>query len=231
MKGVFSLLIYVFFISGCSSTFPIKYSLDDVTKSEYVLPKTTIAVLPVKDFRSTRKMNEILFSTKGKMTEYEGRTVCLNSESLYKTEEIGNQVTTLLTAHLSKKYPNLEIVDPAESTADYQISSGLGDFFSIQDRSTAAALGAQFGILGALMTSKVTSVGEISISFEEILIRDKEGQTVSDIGTITKNWAGDFDVDGYCASPYTNINQKLKIIVEELVNTLGSEIEKHQKST
>jgi len=49
---------------------------------------------------------------------------------------------------------------------------------------------------------------------------------VSNIGAIEKKWDGQFKIDGYCWPPYWNINEKLKLVVDELTDQIWQELTK-----
>ncbi|MEW5754946.1 MAG: hypothetical protein AB1810_01450 [Pseudomonadota bacterium] len=229
LKNIF-VVISIMIVSGCSTMQPIKYSLDDVSVSSSQLSKVKVKVAPIADSRKSKDQNKVLFTSGNRMSTYKGRDVCLNSEEHYETDKVSSQITEMLIAHLIKKYPDVEIVK-GNASPDFEITAEIGDFIAIQDRSMTAAVGAQFGLIGALLTANTTSSGGISISIDNVVIKSQSGEVVSSIGAISKQWKGEFNVDAYCSSPYWNINEKLKIVLEDLVNRVGEEINKRIKST
>ena len=132
----------------------------------------------------------------------------------------------MITSHISKKYPAIEVVPTGDLDSDFEVAGEIKEYFAFQETSAAARVGAQFGLIGALFTMNTTSVGEISIVLNNIQIKDSAGNMVSNIGAIEKKWDGQFKIDGYCWSPYWNINEKLKLVVDELTDQIWQELTK-----
>jgi len=132
----------------------------------------------------------------------------------------------MITNHISKKYPAIEVVPTGDLDSDFEVVGEIKEYFAFQETSAAARVGAQFGLIGALFTMNTTSVGEISIVLNNIQIKDSAGNMVSNIGAIEKKWDGQFKIDGYCWPPYWNINEKLKLVVDELTDQIWQELTK-----
>ena len=132
----------------------------------------------------------------------------------------------MITNHISKKYPAIEVVPTGDLDSDFEVVGEIKEYFAFQETSAAARVGAQFGLIGALFTMNTTSTGEISIVLNNIQIKDSAGNMVSNIGAIEKKWDGQFKIDGYCWPPYWNINEKLKLVVDELTDQIWQELTK-----
>lgn len=226
MIKIFSVLALALLGAGCSTVQPIKYSLDDVKPSENKVASVAVKVHLLEDRRKTTKKNEVLFQSTDKASAYQGKTVCMNSEKNYETDKVSAQVTQMIKAHLSKKYPDIKVLNNDSAKADYEMKGEIGEFFAVQEQSVAAMVGQQFGLIGALATMNATTVGEIAISLNNLVINDSSGKVVSEIASIGKNWTGEFHADAYCWAPYWNINDKLKLVIEELVTKVGTEIQR-----
>ncbi|MFH2095753.1 MAG: hypothetical protein ABIJ16_08615 [Bacteroidota bacterium] len=51
---------------------------------------------------------------------------------------------------------------------------------------------------------------------------DKNGNVVLKIDNIGQTWKEKFKVDAYCWSPYWNINEKLKIVIDDIIDEIES---------
>ena len=153
------------------------------------------------DLRNLGNKADLLFNSTAQTATYQGKTVCLNSEKNYDSLKVSDQITSMITNHISKKYPAIEVVPTGDLDSDFEVAGEIKEYFAFQETSAAARVGAQFGLIGALFTMNTTSVGEISIVLNNIQIKDSAGNMVSNIGAIEKKWDGQFKIDGYCWSP------------------------------
>lgn len=222
-KGLIILFVAVL-VSGCSTVQSIQYYLDDVTPGSRQLTGIKVKVVPIVDARKNSKKNDVLFTSDNNRSVYQDKTVCLNSEKHYETATVSSQITDMLIGHILKKYPDIEIVTSDNVNPDFEISGEIGDFFAAQKPSVAVEVGAQFGLIGALATAGTKTRGEVAISFDKVVIKDTSGAVVADIGTIANKWDDMFYIDAYCWAPYGHVNQKLKLVIEELVDVIGMEI-------
>lgn len=220
----------VFLATGCAVTQPIKYSVEDIRSEKISLSQTKVRIEPVIDSRNNASSPSIAVTSSENKTTYQGKMICVNSENHYDSGKVSAQITDMLIAHIRKKYPDVVLVSNNEQ-ADVIVSSDIETLSAFQEASGAALIGAQFGLIGALMTANVTSKGEIEINFGRTVFKNRVGHVLSEIEPVQKKWSGEFSVDAYCFSPYRNVNEKLKMAIDELVEKMVSELKKIRKNT
>jgi hypothetical protein len=104
------------------------------------------------------------------------------------------------------------------------LTGKINSLYGEQGFSTAAAVGAQFGLLGALATAGAKTKGKILIDISDIKLFKKDGTLVKDLGSFYKEYNEDFSADAYCWCMYANINEKLKDFNSHLVEKLRSDL-------
>jgi len=160
MKPILAAFI-VMLLSGCIINRPISYEVDDLASNQ--ADKTMPIILDIENFIDKRKenpANELLY-TQAKSCRIDGNTFCINAERNYKNEPVNKQVTQMLVHHLNKRGLTQMVLANRKDTADYYITGNLTKFYGQQEFSQAAAVGAQFGLIGALATMGAKTKAEI----------------------------------------------------------------------
>lgn len=224
MKRKILLFGLVAILTSCKINKPIAYKTKDVQSNTD--DKLSKIILDIEEFSDKRKdnANNDIFYTKPKQCKLNGRQVCINSEQHYKKHPVTKQFSGMLVEHLKTRNSFKTVVLNKKDTADYYIVGNLTSFYGKQDFSTAAAVGAQFGLIGAVATAGATTEGKIIFEITDLKIYDKNNQIVKDIGTFKKEYEGDFSADAYCWCIFDNVNLKLKEYFTELITTIEAEI-------
>lgn len=231
LKTITNMKIKVIFIglvialSSCTVNKTISYSIKDVPSNnkDQNLSRLILDVEEFADKRKDIKDNTILFNNP-KQFKLDGQPVCINSEKHYKKSPVTRQITNMLVDHLNKRNSFKTVVMNKKDTADYYLSGSLTRFYGKQGYSTAASVGAAFGLIGALATAGTKTKGKIIIEITDLKIFDKNNRLVKDIGTITKEYEDVFPADAYCWSIFNMVNVKLKDYFSELIETIETEL-------
>lgn len=213
-----------FILVSCSMSQRISYRTDNLPVPQEA---TTIPIMVdvriLTDNRAQLKENAILF-TDPRQTSVEGKTTCINSEKHYKKDSVSAQMTRILVQHFNKaKLFNLATCNQNESTG-YYFTGTINCFYGQQGFSTAAMVGSQFGLLGALATAGAKTPGKIIIEIADMKLFKNDGTLVKDFGNFYKEYKEDLPADGYCWCIYNNINEKLKDYNQHLVEKIRSDL-------
>ena len=104
----------------------------------------------------------------------------------------------------------------------------MRNFYGTQNFSTKAAIGAQFGLIGAVATAGVKTEGKIIFEINDVKIYDKNNQIIKTIESFKREYEGDFPADAYCWCIFQNVNTKLKEYFSEFITTVETEIKNNQ---
>jgi len=224
MKARTILITVLTVTTSCTMNQKISYS----TKNIEINHDTELStlVLDIEEFTDNRKDNPdnyVLF-TKSKDASIDGKIRCINSEKNYKKEPVTLQLSRMLVDHMNLRNSFKKVVLNKKDTADYYIKGDLRNFYGNQKYSTAASVGAQFGLIGALATAGVKTEGKIIFEISDIKIYDRNNQIIKTIGTFKREYVGDFPADAYCWCMFQNVNNKLKDYFTELIAKVESEI-------
>jgi hypothetical protein len=209
-------------LTGCALNHKIRYNLNDINPSGNAsLKSVSLSVEPFSDERKNNAEDEILF-TSGRLTSFQGKAVYVNSEKHYKNPSVSRQIAVAVANHMNKRAAFNSVMVSSRAAADFYLAGNLKEFYGMQGYSNGAAIGAQFGLIGALATLGIKTDATIRICFSDLKIYAKNGTLVRNLGE-----ASDFcnellpvDSSGWCI--YRNVNTKLKNVVERL----AEEVEK-----
>jgi hypothetical protein len=179
-------------------------------------------VLDIQKFRDVRESideNRILFS-QPRQTKTDGVSSCINSEEHYEKGTVGTQISTTISDHLKKKGIFKSVTFDKKETADFYLTGTIKRLYSRQEFSTSAVVGAQFGLIGALLTANATTPGLVDIEFSDLTIFDKSGRVAGKLGPLRETFKEDFPVNAYCWSAYWNMSEKLRIAVDRLADRI-----------
>ena len=223
MRKLFLFLLLPFV--GCTATQKIGYKTSDL---EVKQPVKTIPIrVDIRIFEDNRaafEANGILFE-KPRQVVIEKKNYCINSEKHYaKKDTVVTQLTRLMTDHFNQAQLFEKAFYGNSNQSDYYLTGTLNSFYGKQEFSKRAAVGAQFGLIGAMATSGAKTPGEIVIELADIRLYKKDGTLVKDFGTFYKEYNDDFSADAYCWCIYWNMNAMLMDFNTQLVEKIKTEM-------
>lgn len=214
----------LFFI-GCTISQKITYKTDDLAADKSVKPIPAVVDVRIfKDNRDSFEANSVLFSNPHQM-RLDGKQMCINSEKHYKKDTVVNQFTRILVDHFNKaRLFEMSLCDQSKFS-DYYMTGTLNSFYAQQEYSTGAAVGASFGLVGALATSGIKTPGKIIIDVSDLKLFRKDGTLVKDFGSFYKEYVDEFKVDAYCWCAFWNANLMLKDFNTFLIEKIRNDME------
>lgn len=216
----FCILIMV----SCKPAQKIAYSTDRITTLEASQNiNVSLSVQTFEDIRSQESDNFLHLTSKQWSDRINNQLSCLNSEVLYKTP-VAEQMTFIFSQHLMKKLPQALVYVNYKENTDYYLEAKIKYFHGVQKHSTAAMVGSQFGLIGALATAGAKTNGTIIIELTDVKLFDKQNNLIASIDTFRKEYEGDFPADANCFCIYQNVNQKLQEFNDELIGMLSIEM-------
>jgi hypothetical protein len=211
-------------MTSCKPFQKIAYNTQSVEPLRVENVHFSVSIQPFEDIRAESEMNTILFESNKWNARVNGEQSCINSEVLYRVPAT-EQMTTTFAHHLSTKVPQIEVFINQKESADFYLTAKVKHFYGIQKFSTAAAVGAQFGLIGALATAKAKTQGTIIIELTDIKILDRQNNLIAAVGDFRKEYEGEFPVNADCLCIYWNMNQKLSEFNGELIRLLALEVQ------
>lgn len=222
-KSVFYFFLLI--MVACKPTQKIAYRTDSIIGLETAQNiNVSLSVQTFEDIRSQESDNFLHLSAKQWKDRINGESSCFNSEVLYKTP-VAEQMTFIFSQHLGIKLPQVTVFTNYKENTDYYLEAKVKYFYGLQKFSTSAAVGAQFGLIGALATASAKTNGTIIIELTDIKIFDKQNNQIASIDTFRKEYEGDFPADANCYCIYQNVNQKLQEFNDELIGLLSLELQ------
>ena len=108
--------------------------------------------------------------------------------------------------------------------SNYYLTGTLNRFYCEQEFSTAAAVGASFGLIGAIATAGIKTPGKIIIDISDLKLYRKDGTLIRDFGDFRKMYKNEFKADANCFCVYWNINTKLKDFNTDLIKVIRNDM-------
>ena len=226
MKVIFKItaMALITFTIACKPTQKITYNIDKYQPvSESV--NVSLSVQTFQDVRQEFPDNLLFLQTKGVVATVDQNKSCINAESLYKIP-VGQQMAEIFGKYLGKRAYFTNVLVNNKEQADYYLTAKVKQFTGHQKYSNKAAVGSQFGLIGALATMSLKTEGKIIIELSDICLYDKNDNLVATIGDFKKEFEGDFPVNATCYCIYSNVNLSLAEFNEELGSVLFREIKK-----
>lgn len=211
-------------LSSCIANRKITYQLNDVPKKNNA--KLSTLVFDVELFDDVRKSNgeeDVLF-TNPRSTKILNERVCINSEQHYKKSPVNYQFSKVISDYFRHQELYKAVTFNKKDTADYYLTANLIKFYGNQDFSMSAAVGAQFGLIGALATANAKTKGTVEIELSDMKLFDKKGHLIKGLGNFKRTYAEDYHADGYCWCIYSNVNEKFKSFTGELSQLIESSL-------
>lgn len=224
MKKLLFIIGLVSLFSNCTVNKKIAYNTKDI--QNFQNEKLSKIILDIEEFSDKRKDNSDneVFYVNSKQCKLEGKQVCINAEKHYKKSPVTRQITLMLVDHLNKRKSFKAVVQNKKDIADFYITGSLTKFSGKQIFSTSAAVGAQFGLIGAIATAGAKTEGKVIFEITDLKIYNKNNLLVKDMGTFKKEYEGDFHADAYCWCVYDNVNEKLKDYFTDLITIIETEL-------
>jgi hypothetical protein len=200
----------------------IGYKTNDLRSTSQPLP-IMIEVKILEENRANIIENQVLFNNKRQL-RIDGKMNCINAERHYKKDSVAGQITRSMVNHFNAvKLFKMTFFEHSQF-AEYYLSGTLNSFNAQQGFSQAAAVGAQFGLIGALATAGVKTPGTIVIDISDLKLYKKDGTLVKDFGSFYKEYKDEFRADAHCWCAYWNANEMLKDFNNHLVEKIRSDL-------
>lgn len=218
------LLLALLFLIGCTVNQKIVYKTDDLSASQTVMPiPAMVEVRIFEDNRVNIEENGILFNNPRQM-KLNGKQTCINSEKHYKKDTVVNQISKIMVDHFNKaRLFSMSFYNQSQHS-NYYLTGTLNSFYCEQEFSTGAAIGASFGLIGALATAGIKTPGKIIIDISDLKLYKKDGNLVKDFGNFYKEYKDDFKADANCWCAYWNANQMLKDFNTHLIEKIRNDL-------
>jgi len=213
------------FMTSCTISQKIVYKTNDLAVTEPV--KTIAAKVEVRileDNRANIEENSVLFNNP-RQIKSDKKTICINSEKHYAKDTVVTQITRLMVEHFNQARLFEKAYYNKNNESGYYLTGTLNSFYGEQKFSTGAAVGAQFGLIGALATSGIKTPGKITIDISDIKLFKKDGTLVKDFGSFYKEYDDEFKADAACWCIYWNMNEMLKDFNTQLVEKIRNDMD------
>lgn len=215
-------ILSTLFLLSCTISQKIVYKTNDLNVPQNV--QTIPAIVEVRIFEDNRgklEENLVLFNNP-RQIKINGKLTCINSEIHYQKDTVSAQISRMLVEHFNKSQLFTNSYYKEGHNSNYYLTGSLNSFYAEQEFSTAAAVGASFGLIGALATAGIKTPGKIIIDISDLKLYTKDNTLVKDLGSFYKEYKDDFPADANCWCVYWNSNDKLKDFNSFLVEKIRS---------
>ncbi len=204
---------------ACAPTQHILYDLSDVAPA--AAPRVNV-VLRLRDFDDGRARDApslvLLDDANGNEARIDGKRRCLNGERYYQSGAVTREVAEMIAAHLSRRGVIRHVHGSSAAAADYSLRGEVHALYGMQDFHWGSAIGAQFGLIGALSTMGNQSQTQIRIELTKLTLFDAKDRVVAVLPRVLVELDGPMPVDAYCWAIYANVNEQLKVAVGRLAD-------------
>ena len=212
------------FLIGCTISQKIVYRTDDLAALQSV--KTIPIMVEVRIFDDNRaelEENSILFNNP-RQVMLNGTQTCINSEKHYLKDTVVTQLSKIMVEHFNKaRLFSMSFYNQSQHSNHYLMGT-LNSFYAEQEFSTAAAVGASFGLIGALATAGIKTPGKIIIDISDLKLFKMDGTLVKDFGNFYKEYKDEFRADASCWCAYWNANEMLKDFNTHLIEKIRNDL-------
>lgn len=211
-------------VVGCSTTQHVRYDLRMVRRAKQQPAPLALDVAVLVDKRRADKQSALLFREirNGDAVDEGG---CLNLEEHYERGEVPAQVTEMIRAHFQRRGAIRSVTVGRPNRADYRLTGTIRALYGAQEVSTAAIAGQQFGLLGALATSNVSTDGHVRVVLSQLMLRDAVGRQVATIPEIVVDYRGALPADAHCWRIYSSVNERLAAAVAQLASRVEAALQ------
>ncbi len=211
------------FMIGCAVNQKITYNTKDLVHDPAVPIPAKVEIRLLEDNRKNVPENSILFE-KPRQVRIDKKNYCVNSEKNYKKSPAAEQITMLMAEHFNESGLFEETFYNQNEQSGYYLTGTLNSFYGKQKFSKGAAVGMQFGLIGALATSDIKTPAEIVLEIADLKLFKKDGTLVKDFGTFYREYNEDMHVDGACWCIFWNVNIMLKDFNSRLTEKIRTEL-------
>jgi hypothetical protein len=215
-------VIFTVCIMSCAPAQKITYTFAKVPVSQST-SNISVSIQIFNDLRSQIADNQVYLDAKESDATIENKRQCINAEKRYKIP-VKEQITDIFAQHLTHKNYFSKVLINQKDAADYYITANIVSFAGKQSYSYKAAIGAGFGLIGALATANAKAEGFILIELSDITIYDKNDNEIAKVGDFKKEYTGKFPATANCDCIYLNVNEKLREFNDELAQIIWSEL-------
>lgn len=212
------------FLIGCTVSQKIFYKTDDLSAPQSV--QTIPAMVEVRIFEDNRtyiEENKVLFNNPRQL-KLNGKQTCINSEKHYQKDTVVNQLSKIMVDHFNKvRLFKMSFYNQSQYS-NFYLTGILNSFYAEQEFSTGAAVGASFGLIGALATAGIKTPGKIIIDISDLKLYKKDGTLVKNFGNFYKEYKNDFKADAHCWCAYWNANEMLKDFNTHLIEKIRNDM-------
>jgi hypothetical protein len=221
------LISSLLFFTGCTKS--ITYDLNGIKPDAATnLRELSISIETLRDVRKDWSMyKEELF-----YQDYPNDVECLNLENKYGNISPSEKISALLAKHFAAKKTFKKVFLNHNDSADLILT---GDFASFaahasldEGKRYAQNVGMHFGLIGSLVSAAVTannkSIFDYSISYRNIIVKDRKNNTICTIGEFCTTEHIQISAVTDCDDVYGLLNDKLKIHNDNFINKLLAEI-------
>jgi hypothetical protein len=206
---------------GCTPHFPVAYSVDDVpARVDPGLAAVHLRIAPFRDERASLAANQQLFSS-DRDASVDGKSSCINAEKNYEEHAVPDQLADAIAQHLRKLGAYGRVTVGPGQPGTYTLTGSVRRFYGVQETSSAAEVGAAFGLVGALATSGAKTPGRVEIHFANLELYGPDGQAVARLQDVYYQQARELPADAYCNAIFQNVNEGLKYAVAQLAAQLA----------
>lgn len=222
MRYLLTVLIVAMSLQSCYVNRDIVYDTSDLENEFLAIP----ILVDIRDFNDLRAddLRNLFHLEDGRTIRTSAGYMCINAEFHYRNKPVTSQLAEQLANHFNEVRLFRGATYGYGNLTDYYLTADLISFRGEQELSTAAVVGAQFGLVGALATSNVTTDGTVLIELANIILYEKSGELVADIGDLKRSYNGEWPADAYCWCIYHNINDQLKLFNIELIEKIYNKL-------
>ena len=221
MKRITYILV-VFCLTACAAKQKISYSKEGVVEMYSAMP-IDVDIRVLTDGRATNS-DGIFQASESNQTKKLKKMICINSEKYYGKDSVVFQISREIAEHFKAAKLFRNTTFNTSESASYYLIGNLLWFYGEQDYSMGAAVGAQFGLIGALSTMNVKTPGAIKIEISDLALYNRSGEVVKEFGSFSKEYVEEMPADAYCWCMYRNINEKLKDFNQGLSEKIKAEL-------
>lgn len=211
--------------SGCAPRFTVRYPVEALQPfRDPALSSLRVRIAPFRDARKTAPESAYIFSSGREVSVAGGSNLCVNGEESYAEPALVEQIAAAIVAHLGQMHTYASVAAGNRAAGEYQLTGTLRRFYGEQQTSTAAQVGAAFGLVGALATADAQTAGEVTIELTHLEIIAPNGQKVAQLPDVIEHYQGPLPADADCKAIFATMNEHLEVAVRQLAGGLADQL-------
>lgn len=221
LKFIAAVILAGLFFTGCGPQQKIIYDYNLIQTVPKTLPYS-VSIKITDDRANGDSLSTLPFHLDHEDV-FDDTRRCLNSE-----EEYGDTVIARFNSVIADHFRLANLFeDVTLDGSDYTLQGKLRTFFGYQDYSYGSAIGASFGLIGALASSGNTTPGEIIIEVRDLKLVSESGEVVKDFGDFKRAYKDEYSIDAYCWVIYGHVNAALRKYNNELLEFIRTGLEEN----